>query len=210
KDCITNRRGQAHDGSFARAHGRLVLAIQEERVHRGNIAEARDAIFGEAVVQDAYIVELDGLEQCSAEAHDVSADDLIAKAIGIYDGAAVEGRQNAQDFDISIGGGSDFHKGRDISELFVTSADAVTVMGGFGSAPAEFLCALDEYGAKPFFFEVQDAKFQGIHLEGVSDFVHVNFAGKMVCGGSEAAIRALAKRRLNGVELDELVGHVIV
>ena len=41
-------------------------------------------------------------------------------------------------------------------------------------------------------------------------FVHVDFAGEMICGGSKAAVGSLAQGRLHGMKFDELVGNVIV
>ena len=79
-----------HDRRFAGAGGGDVFAIEKDGFDLGNVGEARDTIARKASVGDAAVFEFDGFEERTAEALNDSSDDLVAEAIGIYDGAAFE------------------------------------------------------------------------------------------------------------------------
>src|SRR5260221_14649276 len=78
---VADGRGDADDGRFAGPRGGKVLPVEEHGFNYRNIFEARDAIFREGGVQDAAIFEVDGFEERAAEAHDVRAFHLVAKAV---------------------------------------------------------------------------------------------------------------------------------
>ena len=61
----------------------------------GDVREARDAVLREMRVEDAAVLEADGLEEGAADALDDRALDLVLQVVGVDDGAALEGRDDA-------------------------------------------------------------------------------------------------------------------
>src|SRR5258708_4027084 len=54
---IADSGRNAHKGDLTRAHGRLVLTVNENRIDNGQIAEARHTVAGEAVGGDLSVFE---------------------------------------------------------------------------------------------------------------------------------------------------------
>src|SRR5260370_32144083 len=102
-----------------------MFAMEGEGLGFGDMGEARDAVARETRIGDAAVFELDGFEERAAEALNICADDLIAQAIGIDDGAAFERGYEANDAD---GAGlfvdSNFRAGCHITSLFIATGDS--------------------------------------------------------------------------------------
>jgi len=159
KDGVGDGWRDAKNGGFAGTDGGLVLAVDEKGVHGRNVAEAGDAIFGEAIVEDATVLELNGFEERSADTHDVGSDELIAKAVRIDDSAAVEGRKDALKFELACGGVQrNFHEGGHVAEFFVAATDTKGVIGGAGIVPSKSLGTLFEDSAKAIVVQVCQAE----------------------------------------------------
>ena len=142
EDGVGDGGSYRHDRGFAGAGGGDVFAVEENGFDFGDVGEARDAIAGEAGVGDAAIFEFDGFEECAAESLNHGADDLIAEAVGIDDGATFEGFDQAHDAD---GAGSaihgDFRAGGDVAAFFVSYGDAEALpFLRFLARPAEGFC----------------------------------------------------------------------
>ena len=67
KDGIRDRRRQTDHRALARSRRRKVLAIEQNSLDHGQIAEPRNAILRKPAIQDSAVLELDGLEQRAAQ-----------------------------------------------------------------------------------------------------------------------------------------------
>ena len=96
------------------------------------------AIAGKSRVEDPPVLEVDGLEERTAESHDHRAFDLVLEMVGVDDGAALERADGADDLDAAgdaVDG--DLGAGGDEAALFGPSGDADSVIGLALPAPAE-------------------------------------------------------------------------
>ena len=75
--------------------------------------------------------------------------------------------------------------------------------------PAELVGGGVEDGEQARLGKVLAAEGERVHVDGVGQLVHEGLAGEVVGGGGEAAIRALAQRRLGRVILRNRAGYVI-
>src|SRR5712672_1285287 len=189
EDGVANGWGNRHYRRFAGSGGSDVFAIDKDSLDFGDVAEARDAIPGEARISDAAMVEFDGFEERAAEALDIRADDLIAQPIGIDDGTAFErGDQAHYAHAVCAIVDGDLGARRYVTSLLVSSSDAEAASCCFCARPAETLCRRFEDGAETGVFQILEAKFQGIDFGGVREGVHVHFAGEVIGRGGESAI----------------------
>src|SRR5712672_2866686 len=155
EDGVADGWGDRHYWRFAGSGGSDVFAIDKDSFDLGDVAEARDAIPGEARISDAAMIELDGFEERAAETLDIRADDLIAQPIGIDDGAAFErGDQAHNPNAVGIIVDRNFRAGGHVTSLLVSSSDAEAASCCFCARPAETLCRSFEDGAKARVFEV--------------------------------------------------------
>ena len=96
------------------------------------------------------ILELDGLEERTAEPHDHRPFDLVLEMVGVDDRAALEGADRADDLNAAAGA-VDGHLGAggDVAPFFGSGRDADPVIGCALLAPAERLGGGLEHGAQP-------------------------------------------------------------
>src|SRR5579864_5903513 len=99
EDGIADGRGDGHNGRFASTRRSDIFSVEEDRFDFGDVAETRNAIARETRIGDAAVFELNGFEERASESLDVCADDLIAQAVGINDGAALKGGDQTHDAD---------------------------------------------------------------------------------------------------------------
>src|SRR5712672_1325289 len=194
EDGVADGWGDRHYWRFAGSGGSDVFAIDKDSFDLGDVAEARDAIPGEARIRDAAMIELDGFEERAAETLDIRADHLIAQPIGIDDGAAFEcGDQAHYAYAVCAIVDGDLGARRYVTSLLVSSSDAEAASCCFCARPAETLCRRFEDGTKARVFEILKAKFQRIDFGGLREGVHVGFAGEMIGSGGESAVGAAAQ-----------------
>jgi len=148
---VTDGGSYGHDGSLAGTRRREVFAIEENRFDGRKIAETRNTIAGEVRILDAAVCKLNRFEQSASESLNVGADDLIAQAVGIDDGATFKSGDQA---DYPEFGGSgisdDFRASGDITSLFTSGSDAETLtVFRLLRRPAEFLPGGLENSAEP-------------------------------------------------------------
>ena len=161
--------------------------------------------------RDAAVFEFNGLKKRAAQPHDVRALNLIAQVVGVDDGAALEGRDHPHNFHLAgLPVHRNFSTGRDVPQLFVSTAHAETLAGsGFGPPPAEFLGGRFEDCAQPLVLQVLQAEFERVHFYRMGQFVHERFARKVIRGGGQRAIRSLAQGRARAMKADTLVRDFI-
>ena len=75
--------------------------------------------------------------------------------------------------------------------------------------PVEGLGRGGEDGVHALVGEVVPAEGELIHADGIGELAHVSFAGEVVGGRCQAAVRALAQGRVAAVEADVAVGHLV-
>src|SRR6476660_9130025 len=97
EDGVADGRRNGHDGRFAGTGGRQILPIEQDGFDFGDILESRHAIAREMRILDAAVFEFDGFEERTAQPLNHRADDLVPQSVGIYDGAALECFDQAND-----------------------------------------------------------------------------------------------------------------
>ena len=179
----------------------------------GHVGEARHAVLREVRVEDLAVLEVDRLEERAAEALDDRALDLVAQAVGVDDGAALEGGDDADDLDAAaLPVDRDLGAGGDVAALLGAAGDAeAAARRGLRACPSRTCSAAASSTARSRgVLEVLQAERERVHRRRACASSSMwRLAGEVVGGGGERAIRALAQRRLDGVELDLLVGDVV-
>ena len=104
---VSDRRGDADNACFSCACRGQVLAVEQDDFDLRRVAEAGDAVFGEARILDAAIGEENSFEERSADALNKRALHLIAKTVGIDDGAALPGLHGAADLTFFVDGSTE-------------------------------------------------------------------------------------------------------
>ena len=93
--------------------------------------------------------------------------------------------------------------GRDVGALLDAAGDAqpgpFVPAGPFGSGAEDV--------GEPLVLEMSQTQLHRIGAEPVGELVDMGLAGEVVGGGPDAAVRALAQRRVGGLVRDVLVGN---
>ena len=155
-----------------------------------NVAKTWHAILRKTRIADTAVFKLDGFKQCATQSHDICADDLVAQAVRIDDGAAFERGDDAHHADVArVLLDGDFRAGCHVAIFFHTTADPESLSRlRFLSRPARRFCGAFKNGAQSRIGKILHAKFQRIDLRGAGQFVHEGFARKVICGCREPAI----------------------
>src|SRR5262249_45952932 len=182
---VSDSRSYRHDGSLAGAGGGDIFAIEQDGFDCWKIAEARDSIACKMRGLDAAAFEWNGLKQGAAESLDVGADDLVAQAVGIDDGSAFKGSDQAHDLELAgFRAADDLGAGSHVTSLLVSGGDAKTLpLFRFLRRPAKLLRRGFEDVAEPFVGQITEPEFERIEIAGAGEFVHVCFASEVVGGG---------------------------
>ena len=143
-----------------------VLSIDQDHFDRRSIAEPRNTVLREVRVQDAPILELNGLKQRASDSHIIRALDLIAQLVWIHHRAAIKSRDDSDHAHLPRRG-IDRHlrASRHVAALIEPSRDAVAMTGlRFGLTPAEFLRRRLQRVPEARIREVFEAEIQRVHL----------------------------------------------
>src|ERR1043166_7106641 len=211
ENSVPDRRRDSHDRRFARARAHQVLTVEPHALDRRCIAEARQAIAREPVVQNLSVAEFDALEQRAAKPHYDRALYLVFQMLGIDDGAAFERDYRAE----YLGGAGvrvdrDFGAGRHIAAFFESRADPESVARRLlARAPAELVGRRENHRAQPLVGRVLQTEIERVHLYRVRQLIHPRFAHEVIRRRRQTAVGALAQRGLGPVELLLLPGDVI-
>src|ERR1700756_4750535 len=159
EDGVADGGCHSHYRRFAGACWSDVFAIEKDGLDVGDVAEARDAVAGEMRIGDAAVLKFDGFKERAAETLNVRADDLIAEAVGIDDGAAFESGDQAHDANCSrVFVHGDFGAGGYVTSLFVSGGDAEAAIFFLRLRPAECFRGSFQDGTEPGVFEVFQPK----------------------------------------------------
>ena len=127
----------------------------------------------------------------------------FARLSAIDDRAAVEGGDEPRDADCPVLLDADLGAGRHVGALLDAASDAepgsFVPAGPFGSGAEDV--------GEPLVLEMSQTQLHRIGAEPVGELVDVRLAGEVVGGGPDAAVRALAQRRVGGLVRDALVGN---
>src|SRR5579862_6854095 len=104
----------------------------------------------------------------------------------------------------------DLGEGRNVAQLFVAAAHAEPLSWTLALAPSKLLCRRLEDSAEAFIFEILEAKFQRVHLDRMSELVHVRLARKVIRCRCQCPVRSLAQRRLYLMKDDSLIRNIVV
>ena len=128
---------------------------------------------------------MDGLEEGAAQALDEGTFDLVAQAVWIDDGAALEPGNGTEYFYVrAIVVGGEFDGGCYVTAFFGAAGDAVAAaFFGFAVGPTDLFCDGFEDGAETFVLQIAKAELEGIEVELLGEFVHHALAGEVVGGG---------------------------
>ena len=168
-------------GGLARPRRRQVLAVEQDDLDLGRVAEPRHAVLGELRVEDLAVLEVDRLGHRPAEPHDHRAFDLVLEVVRVDDGAAFEGTDGADDLHAAARS-VDGHLGAggDVAAFLRPGRDADPPVRAGLPSPSECLGRGLEHRAEPLVLEVLQPEFQRVDVHGVGQFVHVRLAGEVV------------------------------
>ena len=123
------------DAGFAEAVG-LVVAFDEMGFERRGFGDAEDAVVVEVLLLDCAVADGNGFFEDRAEGKEHAAFELMARAVGVDDLAAVDGGDEAIDTD-GVALDRDFG---DLSEIGVVggAGDATAAVGTERRAPVGF------------------------------------------------------------------------
>jgi len=126
------------------------------------------------------MIKLDGFEERAAETLDIRADDLVAQAVGIDDGAAFESGDRRTTRTLPSGVDSNFRGRWPRNFPSRCSVDAEAASCCFARGQPKFLAAASRTARRRASSRFLKAKFQRIDFGGVREGVHVGFAGEMI------------------------------
>ena len=89
-ESVRNRRGHSDDRRLARSDRGQVRAVQQVDRHGWHVREAWHSVAVQRRVHDAPVLELHGLGERAAEAHDDAPAHLGVEVGGVLNGAALE------------------------------------------------------------------------------------------------------------------------
>src|SRR5258706_12445996 len=196
KDCVCNCRRDGNDRRFSCASGSEIRTIHQNNVDLRNIRKARNGIPAEGGIEHFAVFESHLFTQRRPESHDDSALDLFEQVVRIDNWATLECFAHMFNPDRILAVNFDFDAGRHVRTLFCTARKPhakVSTLPGRAGFPIKFLRGGFEYGAQPLIIEVGESKLERIHSRGGCELIHEAFARKIICGGGEAAIRAMAQ-----------------
>src|ERR1051326_3246200 len=125
---VPDRRRDSYDRRFARARAHQVLTVEQHALDRRCIAEARQAIAREPVVQNLSVAEFDALEKRAAKPHYDRALHLVFQVLGIDDVAASQRDDRAEHLrGTGVRVDRDFGARRHVAAFFESRADPESV-----------------------------------------------------------------------------------
>lgn len=113
--------------------------------------------------------------------------------IGIDDGTALKGGDDANDFDLASRAiDDDFDARRDVATFLKSAADTEALPGSaLGSPPAELFAGSLKDRSQTIVLHVLKAKLQRIHVHKMGQLVHKRLPVKMVGRGCQRAVEPL-------------------
>lgn len=100
EDGVPDRWCDADDACLSRTCGGQILAVQQDDLDLRGIAEPRNPVLGKSRIFDSAIGEEDPFEESASYALNERTLHLVAKTVGIHDGAAFPGLDGAPDLNL--------------------------------------------------------------------------------------------------------------